>query len=386
MPYDFRTRIADGGKSIGGYELNRVSSIRVDLGALKHNVAQIKKKVTAGTQFMAVVKADAYGHGAVKVALAALDAGATWLGVSRPSEAVKLRQGGITAPILLLQPVDNADSAGQMCQMDVACAAGSIEHLKSLTAGGMIAGKKMRIHLKVDSGMHRFGFLPHQLADALDWFSPHAPVEIEGVFTHFAVAEDDKAYTLKQNDILLDAMRTVCMAGHRPMMHAANTAATLNFPQTHHDMVRVGLAMYGYSSIEKKMDLKPVLSWRAPINQIIDLQVGEGVSYGLRFVANRPTRIASIGAGYGDGYARELSDKGGHVLIAGQRAPIVGRICMDLMLADVTDIPSAAEGMDAYLLGGGANGVTADEMAHWRNTIAYEILCGITERVDHEYV
>nr|MDD6335990.1 alanine racemase [bacterium] len=363
----------------------QVSSAHISLAAFRHNLEVLKGRLLNPNGFMAVVKADGYGHGASRIAREAMQMGARGVCVARPAEAMALREEGFDAPILLLQPTDNLIDAAELARLDVACAAGCSQQLNILSEGARLEGKPIRVHMKVDTGMHRLGFSPEQAVQALGAFGRE--LMLEGIFTHFAVADEDEAFTRMQHDRLMQVVSCAKKAGMAPLVHAANTAAALRYPDMQHDFVRLGIGMYGYDAPDTPFaqQLTPVLSWRAPITQIMWIEPGESTSYGLHFHPTRKTRLATIGVGYADGYARALGCGVGQVMVAGQRAPVCGNVCMDQMMVDVTDIPQADIGGDVWLLGGGPGGVTADEMAAWRATISYEVLCNIAPRVIRVY-
>jgi len=351
--------------------------------AFCHNVALVRQHLPKTCSLMAVIKADAYGHGAVTLANWATEQGAAWLCVARAFEACQLRHHGIQTPLLILQPVLTPDELSSMDSLNgVAFTAGDAAHLALLETAAARASTVLDVHIKVDTGMHRIGFAPEQLP-ALTSFFARGRLRFAGLFTHYAMAEDNAKFTRLQYSRFMQAKKTVRDMGFSPMCHTANTAATLQYPELAEHGVRVGLALYGYSTTA--LPLRPILSWRAPVVQLQTLMPGDGTSYGWQFIAEKTTRIATVGVGYADGYARELGCARGHVLLHGQPAPVLGAVCMDQMIVDVTDIPQTRIGDDVWLLRPDA-GLTAETMAEWRGTIGYEVLCGIAPRVGREYV
>lgn len=376
---------------------------QVDLAAYAHNVAALKAITRPGARFMAVVKADGYGHGAVPAARVALENGADWLGVARVEEAVALRQAGVSAPILVFGPA-SPGQAGELLDHDLVQTVFSAETAAALSERARALGKKIRTHIKVDTGMGRLGLLvvgaaveesSHTAAERrlreVETITHMAGLEIEGLFTHFATAESaDKSYAERQLQRFVDLTDGLRHDGlEPPLKHAANSAALIDMPEAHLDMVRPGIATYGlYPSAEvhrEKVALRPVLAWKTRVIQLKQVPAGFGVSYGITYRTPRATTIATVAVGYADGLSRLLSSRG-QMLVGGQRVPIVGRICMDLTLLDVGDVPGVEVGDEAVLLGRqGDAELTADEMAATIDTINYEIVSTISPRVPRIY-
>jgi alanine racemase len=335
---------------------------------------------------LAVVKANAYGHGAVPVSQALLASGAHRLGVATVEEGVALRQAGITAPILIMGGgvANDMDALLAYQLTPVVPSAESVASLARLASGG---SSPMPVHLKIDTGMGRLGLSPAEVRSLLDGGWPPA-LRLEGLMSHLASADDG------------DAQATEAQLGHfRAVMedvkrrgidirfaHIAGSAGILGFPASHLDLVRPGLMLYGYApGALKSTDLVPVLTWKTQIVQVKRVSPGHAVSYGGTFVAKRPTTLAVLAVGYADGYSRALSNRG-QVLLHGRVVPVVGRVCMDLTIADVTDIPNVAPGAEAVLIGRqGSNSISADDLAAKIGTISYEILAGIGSRVQRVY-
>jgi len=361
----------------------------IDLAALAHNVAVTRQRLSATCEIIAVVKADAYGHGAVPVSRALLDLGIGMLAVSTVPEGVELREAGIRAPILLLGPLapDQLPEVIAQKLTPVICDLGLAQALARLLKP---SPAPFPVHVKVDTGMGRLGFTPAEMASVLQADEFKGPLHLEGVLTHLADADgDDHSYTERQLRAFNSVVAQVAAAGLSvPFIHAANSAAILAHPCSHFTAVRPGLMLYGYhmlASLPDQVTLKPLLTLRTRIAAIRAIQPGESVSYNRSFIAKRPSRIAVLPIGYADGYSRALSNKA-CVLVHGRRAPVVGRVCMDLTMADVTDIPDVQPGDEVILIGRqGREVITAQDVADWQDSIPYEVLCGLGPRVRREY-
>lgn len=361
----------------------------IDLNAIKQNVKNIKENLPEHTMFCAVVKADAYGHGSVMVSKAAIEAGAKWLAVAIPEEAAVLREAGIDAPILVLGP-SNIWQWEKAAELGISMIVTSGECIKNAAATALKYNKTMKLHLKVDTGMNRVGIKNfEELGEILDRIENSRGLELEGLMTHFAAADEaDKAYTVMQNERFKQFIERVKERGFSPIVHASNSGATLDCPELAYDMVRVGIALYGcYPSdeVKKDIELSPAMSVHTKISHIKYIDEGEKLSYGCTFTSKRKMRIATIPIGYADGFNRLLSNKG-EVLIRGKRAKVVGRVCMDQTLVDVTDIEGAELGDDVVCIGRqGREEITAEEFADKCGTVNYEILCAISPRVPRLY-
>ncbi len=357
----------------------------IDLDALTSNVHSLQS-LAGDAAIMAVVKANAYGHGIVPVARAALQAGARWLGVVCVDEGVRLRRSGIDAPVLVLGHIQAGEVNG-IIENSLTPTINSLEIAHALSGAAREANTVLSVHIKVDTGLHRYGSIPRDaiaLAQAVR--SMHS-LRLDGLFTHFSMAEDgENPYTEEQFRRFLTAAEQIPGISVR---HVCNTAALLRAPHMALEIVRPGIGLYGcYPSpdLKDRLMLLPVLSLKSRIARLHRLQPGQGVSYGHTWRADRPTTLALVMCGYGDGLPRSLSNRGS-VLIRGARAPIVGRICMDMCMVDVTDVPRVAEGDEVVIIGRQGNDeITADEVAELAGTISYEVLCHITERVPRLYM
>jgi alanine racemase len=361
----------------------------VDLAALADNVRTVRSRMAPGTLLLAVVKANAYGHGAAMVARAAVAAGAEWLAVATLEEASGLREAGISAPVLVMGPLAPGSEARAL-GLDVRLCVYEPEGLARLAAAADAAGGTARVHLKVDTGMGRLG-CPRDEAMILARRVRETPgLELEALWTHFAEADDPASpRTAAQLQRFLDVVAELAVAGIRPpILHAANSAALLNFPSTQLVLARCGLPLYGYSSSQVRvegLELRPVLAWKARVVAVRDLTAGERVGYGGTFTAASPTRVATISTGYADGYPRALSNRG-ELLLRGQRVPVVGRVSMDFITVDTSSLPEVALGDEVVIIGRqGDETITADDLATSLDTISWEVLTALGPRVERVF-
>jgi alanine racemase len=357
----------------------------IDHGALLWNLRQIRAKVGDRVKILSMVKANGYGHGAAAVAQTLGAAGSDAFGVATLEEGVELRRASIQAPILVLAGV-YPDQIEQFFAHRLTPVVHELERLKQLEAAVAERGATLNAHLKLDTGMGRLGLLAGESTTWIPQLKNLRALTIEGVFSHFSQADSvDGAYTQKQLKIFTEVTERLRAAGIAiGLMHFANSAATITMPAAYFEMVRPGIMLYGvYPSPEmaKQIELKPVLRWITEILQLKKVRAGTAISYGQTFVTKRESLIATLPVGYADGYPRLLSNRGA-ALVRGQRAPVVGRVCMDLTMLDVTDIRNVRQGDEVVLLGRqGDAAISADEMAAWANTISYEILTSISVRV-----
>ncbi|MBN2168796.1 MAG: alanine racemase [Actinobacteria bacterium] len=362
---------------------------KIDLDAIRHNVAFLKNKLSEGCRFMAVVKANAYGHGDVEVSQAALEAGADCLGVALLEEAVKLRQAGFTCPVHLLfePPPGTADAA---VKNEIVCTVYTREYALALSEAAAENGVIARVHIKIDSGMHRVGVDPSDFESFCLYMKDLPALSVDGIYTHLAVAsEPSDSFTEIQLDKFDRASREAEeIFGRDLVKHAANSSGILAFPGSHYDMVRAGIAMYGlFPSPELSgfTELKPALSLVGEVAYVKRVREGEGISYGLKYRPPRDTYIATIPVGYADGYSRILTGCA-EVLLDGVRLPIVGAVCMDLCMVDLGE-HEAEKGAPFVLIGkDGDEEITADEIAGKLGTINYEVICMISSRVPRRYI
>lgn len=356
--------------------------VEINLANISYNIAQIRRLVGEQVEIMPIVKANAYGHGAVEVAKTAIKAGANRLGVASLSEGIELRDAGIYVPILVLSPI-HISEVKEAIDNQLTLTISSIDDLKEL----INLHQSIKIHLKIDTGMGRFGIHPkelHQLTNILR-LKP-ANLEIEGIFSHFAQADaEDKSYTYNQFNKFQQIINNLSLSGiNIPIRHISNSAGILKFKEMHLDLVRPGIMIYGLypaPNISKTVILRPVMTFKTKIIQLRKLPCGWGISYGTTYITDKETLIATIPIGYADGYNRLLSNKA-QVVIKGVRAPIVGRVTMDFCMVDVSNIPKVAVGDEVILFG---DEPAVDELAQICNTINYEIVCGISSRLPRVY-
>jgi alanine racemase len=369
----------------------RPTYAEIDLAAIAANVRLACRLAGPGVQVMAVVKADAYGHGAVPVAGTALEAGAAWLGVAIPEEAIPLRLAGITCRILVLGPI-SPEQADLVAAYGLDQCVSDLAQAEALDRAARAHGRELSIHVKVDTGMGRVGLRPREVRGVAEKLAGLPSVRLAGWMTHFAESEaEDPAFAREQLARFVGITRELQDAGlAAPLCHAANSGALLHLPEARLDLVRPGIMLYGYHPRGRPQvadpGLRPALRLRTAISQVQAVARGESVSYGRTFVAPRDLRVATLPAGYADGVGRLLSNRG-QVLVRGRRVPIVGRVCMDMTMVDVTDVPDVRVGDEAVLIGRqGSEEISADEVAELQGTISYEVLCGIGPRVPRVYL
>ncbi|MCA1990892.1 MAG: alanine racemase [Coleofasciculus sp. S288] len=360
--------------------------VEIDLGALTHNVQQLRTLLTPPTQLMAVVKADAYGHGATVVARTALDAGASGLCVATVQEGIQLREAGIKSPILLLGAMNTPEQVRAIAHWQLEPTICTPQ--QALVFSETLADLKtiLPVHLKLDTGMSRLGMPWQETTEFVQLVQRLPYLEIASVYSHLATADDPDSTVMKlQHQRFEDAIAQLRRAGITPpRLHLANSAATLTDPALHYDWVRVGLALYGLypaPHLRPVVDLKPVMQVKARVTQVKTIPAGTGVSYGYHFIADRELRLAVVGVGYADGVPRNLSNKM-TVLIRGQQVRQIGAITMDQLMLDVSSIPDVQTGEVVTLIGkDGEMDISADDWAQLLGTISWEILCGFKHRL-----
>ncbi len=367
----------------------RVTRVEINLDNIAYNFSEIQRRIGDKVNIMAVVKANGYGHGAVEVARTALESGVQWLAVVMLEEAVELREDGIQSPILVLGPSPPAE-AEELVKYRLAQAVCTGELAQALSAESKLQGQAAKVHVNVDTGMGRLGILPEDGTPFISEISHLKGIEIEGMFTHFSVAGEDKSFTDLQIKRFKELVASLEKAGIRiPVKHAANSAAVLDIPPSYFDLARPGIMLYGlYPSLKvtHRIHLKPAMSFKTQVAYLKTVPAGVSLSYGRTFITEKKSRIATLPVGYADGYSRALSNKG-EVLIRGKRAPVVGIVCMDMTLIDVSHILDVKVGDDVVLFGGqdGAQ-ISVDEIASKIGTINYEVVCGIDRRLPRVYI
>ncbi len=369
--------------------LSRPAWIEIDLSALEDNYNFIRSKIKEETKIAAVVKANAYGHGAVKVAKKLDQLGAEYFCVGSPDEGIELRNAGIKKPILVLAEVLETQFA-DILNGDLIQTAASLESLIALNKAAEEAGKIISVHLKIDTGMGRIGFLLKDLPKIYKKAKSLKNIKVEGVLSHLARAdEEDKKFSYNQLQKFNSALEKIKNAGFKlPLLHIANSAAVIDLKETSLDLVRPGIMLYGLlpsNDLNKEADLKALLSFKTKVVQLRKLPAASTVSYGSTYKTEKDEKLAVLPIGYKDGYPRLLSNKG-EVLIKGKRAPIRGRVCMGQTIVSVDHIADVEIGDEVVLIGKqGGEEISAAEIADLTGTINYEIVCNLSERLEKVY-
>ena len=363
----------------------RPTRAEIDSAAFGRNLEAVASRLPQGSRLIAVMKADAYGHGAAELSRQCTPGRVAMIAVVMLEEALELRRAGVTLPILILGPLNEKQIA---LAADHDLVAG-IPGPEALEAAARVArDRDVHVHLKLDSGMGRMGSVESELPRVAEILRGAPRIRVDAIYTHFANSGDpNDPFTNEQSARFDTLLATLASAGIRaPLHHRANSAATMRGLVKPGEFVRAGLALYGAESLDAGTSrLEPVMRWRTEIMRLKELPAGHAVGYGMTFRTKRPSRVATLPVGYADGYNRLLSNQG-EVLVRGKRAPVVGRVSMDLVTIDVTDIPSAALGDEVILLGRGEGGeITPEEIARKINTISYEVLCGVSARVPRVY-
>ena len=373
----------------------------IDLDALRHNFRAVKARAGA-LPLCAVVKADSYGHGAVQCARVFAEEGAAWLAVSCLAEALQLRQAGQTLPILILGHVQ-PEYAADLIRRNITAACYSLPQAKALSEAAQAAGGRVQIHLKADTGMGRIGFALRTDFDAAirEMLAACAlpGLQMTGLFQHFAVADDTGAdsiaYTQEQHRLFLRTYQALKAAGQEPpLVHCDNSAGVMLHPEwpqseiTAPCMARPGIILYGFDPSDEVRfgQFRPVMKLKTVVSMVKQLQPGQSTSYGRRFVAEKPTLVATLCTGYADGYPRLLSCGKGIVEVHGTPCPVLGRVCMDQLMVDVSAVPGPVQEGDEAILWGGTVSDSAEDIARKTDTISYEVLCGVSRRVPRVYL
>ena len=366
----------------------------INLDAIQKNIQNLKQMTDKNSKFMAVVKADGYGHGAVRVAQKALQSGEDWLGVARLNEAVELRNAGINAPILVFGYI-HPSQAAIIKDLDLVTTVYGLNMAKALSNEAKLLNKPVKVHLKVDTGMGRVGMVikpaKKQVLKKIQEIVKLPGIALKGIYTHFAAADSkDRTYTDLQIELFASLLEDLKKNGlELSTCHAANSAGIIEFPRSHFDMVRAGISIYGlYPSCEvdqTKIKLTPAMTLKSIVTAVRDVPKGFYVSYGMTHETQRQTRLASVPIGYADGFSRQFSSNC-VMLVKGHRASVVGRVCMDQTMIDVGNIPDVTPGCEVVLIGSqGDETLGADELANRVNTINYEVVSALTARVKKIY-
>jgi alanine racemase len=363
----------------------------VDLDAIRHNYEKVRSIIPKDTEVMAIVKADGYGHGAKKIAKVLQEKGVDRFAVAIAKEGEELRKAHITKPILVLGYTPKADIKTLIAN-DLTQTVFGYDMAHYIHEEAKKLNKTVNVHIKLDTGMGRIGFLsdPHSIEE-IKKIAQLSHLNVEGIFTHFATAdEEDISYTKAQWSVFMGFLNELHEVGiDIPLLHAANSAATMIFPKAHLNVVRTGIILYGYYPsdylMDKKIELKPAMSLKTQVVHTKELPKGHYISYGRKYCTQDKTKIATIPIGYADGYSRRLSNKG-RVLIRGQFAPIVGTICMDQFMVDISHIPHVSVGDEVVIFGKqGEQEIKVEEIANLTDTINYEVICSIGKRIPRLY-
>lgn len=367
---------------------HRPTWAEIDLKAVRHNYKQVKKLSGKNTKVMAVVKANAYGHGTVEVSKVLQSLGVDYLGVATTDEAMRLRDHGIKSPILILGHVLPQEVALAI-KNDITLTISSNELISAITKAANISNKKAKIHVKIDTGMGRIGVWHEEAMNFIKNIYHAGNILVEGIYTHFSSVGRDDFFTAYQIDSFEKVVKKLeSFDVHIPLKHSANSIATVDFKRAHLNLVRPGLVIYGMypkAIFQKIINLKPAMSLKTRIVFIKDTPPGRSISYGRTYVTQKHTKIATLPIGYADGYSRSLSNKA-EVLIRGKRAPVVGKVTMDQTMVDVGHIKNVKVGDEVVLIGKqGKDEIRAEKLARIAGTIAYETVCGISNRVPRIY-
>jgi alanine racemase len=364
--------------------------IDVDLDAIAHNVRAVRAHIGPGRGLIAVVKANAYGHGLLEVARVMLNSGANHLAVARVGEGLALRAGGITAPVLVMSYAA-PDEIAPAVESDLTLAIGDWDTVAAIAARADTRHKTASVHLKLDTGMGRFGLLPDEVPPFMSRLAALSSVRLTGIFTHFATADAaDKSYAHEQFAVYQRAMATIRAAGHAiPLRHVANSGATLDLPEMHLDAVRPGIILYGLypsAAAGRTIPIRPAMTVKSRVGRIRTLPAGVSIGYDRTYFTPREMPVALIPIGYGDGYPRLLTGQG-EVLINGRRARLVGRVAMDTFVVDISDVGPVALNDEVVLLGPqDGDCITAEELAVRADTNNYQIITSLLPRLPRFYI
>lgn len=372
---------------------HRPTIAEIDLDAIKFNYEQLRKKVGKETKMLAVVKADGYGHGATFISKELQRLGVDLLGVAISEEGISLRKAGIRIPIIILNGVFKGQIK-KTIEYNLTPVIFDSNTAQRLADEGKRVNKRIKVHVKIDTGMGRVGILPKDIMPFFSKLKDMANLEVEGVLSHLSTADgdspEDRDFISLQLQRFEKCLKEMDMLGFSPpLRHIANSAATIDLPPSFCNVLRPGLMLYGAypsSRFAEKIHLKPVMSLKTEIMQIKSVPAGYGISYKRTFVTQRDSVIATLPIGYADGYSRLLSNRGA-ALVGGEKTPVVGTVCMDMTMVDVTNVPNVHVGDEAVLIGRqGDKEISADEMANKIGTISYEVFCGVSKRVPRIYI
>ncbi len=371
----------------------RPTAAYIDIGALRHNYSRLRAMIPPDVKMMAIVKANAYGHGDAQAARVFEDLGCDSLGVAIPEEGAALRSSGIKLPIVVLGGIfpGQIKDVFEFDLTPVVFDISTARLISSFARSGSTSGRTKNIHVKIDTGMGRLGLLPHQVSPFFNALKDLPGIHVQALLSHFSESEDEEsAFTKAQLDAFLDIVEEIKGIGFDPeFIDMANSAAAIAHPDTHLNLVRPGLSLYGAypaPTFKRKADLKPAMQLKTRILLLKNVPAGFFISYGRKFATTRESVIATLPIGYADGVPRRLSGVGS-VLVRGKKCPITGVVCMDLTMCDVTDVPDVTAGDEAVIIGSqGSASITVEDVAAQAGTISYEILCNISGRVPRVYI
>jgi alanine racemase len=366
-------------------------SVKIDLSAISHNLNQVKKLAGPDADIMGIVKSDAYGHGLIKVAGLLVKNGVRYLGVSHVYEAITLRENGIKIPIIILCGITTRGDAELVVDRELTPMVFDMSSASLLSRIASGKGKTVNVHVKIDTGMGRLGIRHSEAEEFLKIISEKKGLFIEGLASHLSSAdEQDRDFTMRQIKDFKNVVNTGRSMGMKlPMCNLANSAGIMAYKESHFDLVRPGIMLYGglpSPDFSAPLLLKPAMTFKSSVLQVKNLPGNTPVSYGRKYYTDGPRKIASVSVGYGDGLSRSIGNRG-HVLIKGKKAPVAGTVCMNIITCDVTEIHDITPGDEVVLLGSqGDKTITGDDMARWAETVSYEIFCSIGQRADKEYI
>lgn len=367
----------------------RPTYAEIDLSAIRDNIRAIRARVGPRVKIMPAVKANGYGHGAVEVSRAVLDAGANMLGVATPEEGIELREAGFECVPILILGASTPDAAGEIVRAGLASAACDLTYVRALSEQAVKQNRVASVHVKVDTGMGRIGVQAEEALEFVLAVRSLPNLNVDGIFTHFPSADEaDRTFTTAQIVTFAKVVDALKRHGLSIPAHASNSAGVLAYPEADFDAVRPGIMIYGsYPSWEvpQSIPLREAMTLKTRIVFLKEVDVGTTVSYGRTHTLKRRSKVATLPIGYADGYQRALSNRG-EAAVRGVRVPVIGRVCMDQIIVDVTDVPGAAVGDEVILLGGGYSYLYANEVAERAGTISDETFCAITSRVPRVYV
>ncbi|MDD4856938.1 MAG: alanine racemase [Candidatus Krumholzibacteria bacterium] len=363
--------------------------VEIDLDAAKHNIDCIRKVIPPHVSMLLVVKADAYGHGSVRISKLAVECGVDMLGVATLDEGRELRKAGITLPILILSPV-LPQELESVFQNDLAVAASSYEFAEKASEIAISTGALCTLHVEIDTGMGRTGIAQDRSVETITRISRLPGIQLEGLFTHFPASDSEVDFSKEQIRVFGEIVEGLKAAGVTfRYLHCANSAAILNFPSSHLNLIRPGLLVYGHMPsivLKDRIDVVSVMSFKARLVLVREMPAGASISYGRTYIAPRPIKMGVVPVGYGHGLSHRLSNKG-QFLFRGKRANIIGRVTMDMTMLDLSGFEDASVGEEIVIFGRqGEAQISADEIARWDETLNYEVLCRISKRVPRIYI